>query len=85
MSRYSHLRHEHMPRRRNLSGFVLLPRIPHLSRKRDLSRQPDMLHTDIGWLADLSGNFNLLRLHADLRHHRPDMHGLADLYRYGDL
>lgn len=62
-----------------------MSRLPHMSRKRHLSGQPDMLHADIGWLADLSGNFNLLRVHADLRYHRPDMHWLANLYRYGDV
>jgi hypothetical protein len=44
-----------------------------------------LLLTDIGRLADLSGNFDMLWLHADLRYNRSDMHRMADLHRYGDL
>lgn len=80
------LRNEHMSRWGNLSGFVFVPRLQHVSGQCDLSGQPNVLYSDDGGpLADMCGQPDLFRIHADLRNYRPDLYRLADLHRYGDV
>ena len=74
------LRDEHVPRRCNLQRLLLVSGLHHLHRQLDLSRQPDLLLGDIGWLVDLQRHFDLFRIHADMWWLRTDVHELADLH-----
>jgi hypothetical protein len=46
-----------------------------------------MLHANVGWIRDLRWYFDMLRrwTNAHLRWIRADLHGLADMYRPGNL
>ncbi len=50
-----------------------------------MSGKPDVLHTDFGGMAHLSGYIHLLGLYADMRHDWPDLHRMANLHRNGDV